>query len=151
MWNIAFFARKNKIYGRDFVKIKCDTYYNAVLQSRANKKTQLWGEYLCKPTKHILFFALPAEETQPTLPSRRHSSRCRLNLSRADVLSALWESESPASWVTVRSACRLLCCSSEVNGISIINCSSCLFIVLWDWTPTASQRWWPGLTVERER
>lgn len=57
-----FFDRK-KNSGREFVKIKCEIYYYALLQENGNEMK--WNKYLHKSTKHILIFAFPVEETQP--------------------------------------------------------------------------------------
>lgn len=120
------------------------------------RKRVKWNKHPQKSTKHILTFELPAGETRPPGPSRCHSPRCRLNLSDVEMF---WRpcAESPRVWESLRRSspqsdgplrlqaplqhCRLL----EVNEISIINCSSCLFIVLWEWTPTAKQKRRPGL------
>lgn len=98
-------------------------------------------------------------ETRPSGPSRCHSPRCGLNLSDVEMFwrrcaesprvlrvpPALVTPEwRPAPPARLQAPLQPAACL-EVNEISIIDCSSCLFIVLWEWTPTAKQKRRPGL------
>lgn len=123
------------------------------------RKRVKWNKHPQKSTKHILIFALPAGGNPAIGSEPVPQSEVQIEPERRwNVLTALcWESESlrvppalvtpewrPAPPARLQAPLQPAACL-EVNEISIIACSSCLFIALWEWTPTAKQERRPGL------